>query len=67
VTLSNDVSVAKQRGNTRLSLETGPVNSFGAAHTLYASAGFRECGPFGDYKLDPYSVFMTLELTNVAA
>ena len=65
--LNHILSVAKQRGYTRLSLETGPVDSFGPAHTLYASAGFQECGPFGDYKLDPYSVFMTLDLTNVAA
>ena len=61
------LSVAKQRGYTRLSLETGPAESFSAAHSLYAGAGFQECGPFGDYKVDPYSVFMTLELTNVAA
>jgi putative acetyltransferase len=65
--LGHILSVAKQRGYTRLSLETGPAISFGAAHKLYASAGFQECGPFGDYKLDPYSVFMTLDLTNVAA
>lgn len=65
--LGHILSVAKQRGYTRLSLETGPANSFGAAHTLYASAGFQECGPFGDYTLDPYSVFMTLDLTNMAA
>jgi putative acetyltransferase len=65
--LNHILSVAKQRGYTRLSLETGPANSFSAAHTLYASAGFKECGPFGDYKLDPYSVFMTLDLTNEAA
>jgi putative acetyltransferase len=65
--LDHILSVAKQSGYTRLSPETGPANSFGAAHTLYASAGFQECGPFGDYKLDPYSVFMTLDLTSAAA
>jgi putative acetyltransferase len=65
--LTHILSVAKQRGYTRLSLETGPADSFGPAHTLYASAGFQECGPFGDYKLDPYSVFMTLDLTDAAA
>ena len=65
--LNHILSVAKQRGYTRLSLETGPAESFSAAHSLYAGAGFQECGPFGEYKLDPYSVFMTLELTNVAA
>ena len=35
---------------------------FRPARTLYAKYGFRECGPFGDYVLDPNSVFMTLEL-----
>jgi putative acetyltransferase len=29
---------------------------------LYASFGFVYCGPFGDYALDPHSVFMTLAL-----
>jgi putative acetyltransferase len=65
--LDHIISVAKQRGYTRLSLETGPASSFGAAHTLYANAGFQKCGPFGDYKPDPHSVFMTLDLTSVAA
>lgn len=65
--LDHILSVAKQRGYTRLSLETGPANTFGPAHSLYIGAGFQECGPFGDYKLDPHSVFMTLELSNVAA
>ncbi|WP_246480233.1 GNAT family N-acetyltransferase [Inhella gelatinilytica] len=60
--LNHIVAEARRRGYTRLSLETGPAETFGAAHQLYASAGFKECGPFGDYALDPYSVFMTLEL-----
>ena len=64
--LNHILSVARQRGYTRLSLETGPAHSFGPAHALYVSAGFQECGPFGDYQLDPYSVFMTLDLTAVA-
>jgi len=29
---------------------------------LYAAEGFVECGPFGDYVDDPFSVFMTLDL-----
>ena len=39
-----------------------PQDFFLPARRLYAKAGFRECGPFGDYRLDPNSVFMTLEL-----
>jgi hypothetical protein len=35
---------------------------FKPAQTLYESFGFVYCGPFGSYKDDPYSVFMTLEL-----
>ncbi|GAA6142606.1 GNAT family N-acetyltransferase [Hydrogenophaga sp. 5NK40-0174] len=53
---------ARSRGYKRVSLETGPAQTFQAAHRLYESAGFQECGPFGEYRLDPYSVFMTLEL-----
>ncbi|HJV61976.1 MAG TPA: GNAT family N-acetyltransferase [Albitalea sp.] len=60
--LNHIVAEARRRGYKRLSLETGPAQTFGAAHRLYESFGFRHCGPFGDYKLDPYSVFMTLEL-----
>lgn len=53
---------ARQRHYARLSLETGSMESFIAARTLYASFGFQTCPPFGDYVLDPYSEFMTLEL-----
>lgn len=40
-------------------LETGSTPAFIPAIKLYESAGFQRCGPFGDYKLDPFSVFMT--------
>jgi putative acetyltransferase len=60
--LTHIIAEARQRGYARLSLETGPAATFAAAHKLYVSAGFRHCGPFGDYGLDPHSVFMTLEL-----
>jgi putative acetyltransferase len=65
--LNHILSEAKARGYRRLSLETGQAETFAAAHKLYKSAGFVECGPFGDYKLDPYSVFMTLDLSSQAA
>jgi putative acetyltransferase len=47
---------------TRLSLETGSQAMFEPARRLYARAGFAECAPFGDYVLDPNSVFMTRTL-----
>lgn len=65
--LDHILAEAKKRGYKRLSLETGSVAGFAAAHALYESAGFQPCGPFGDYKLDPYSVFMTIDLTCHAA
>ncbi|MFJ6534314.1 GNAT family N-acetyltransferase [Microbacterium sp. NPDC091662] len=53
---------AGARGIRRISLETGSAEFFIPARALYAAAGFRECGPFGGYVLDPYSTFMTLEM-----
>jgi putative acetyltransferase len=61
--LAHILTVARQRGYERLSLETGSHPAFGAAHTLYRSVGFETCGPFGSYRDDPHSVFMTLRLT----
>jgi putative acetyltransferase len=52
-------STARAKGIQRLSLETGPHAPFAAAQKLYASEGFVECGPFANYQLDPYSLFMT--------
>jgi putative acetyltransferase len=53
---------ARARGYRRLSLETGSMAAFEPARRLYESHGFEYCGPFGDYILDPNSVFMTMEL-----
>jgi putative acetyltransferase len=50
---------ARQRGYTRLSLETGSMAAFAPARALYERHGFSYCGPFGRYQLDPHSVFMT--------
>jgi putative acetyltransferase len=53
---------AKRRSYRRLSLETGSGAPFVPALGLYEKFGFRRCGPFGDYREDPFSVFMTMEL-----
>jgi len=53
---------ARARGMSRLSLETGSWAYFLPARALYARHGFVECPPFGEYREDPNSVFMTLEL-----
>ena len=60
--LEHIISVAQQRGYSRLSLETGTHAAFEPAHNLYRSKGFTVCGPFGSYLPDPHSVFMELRL-----
>lgn len=57
--LQHLIDVANARGYARLSLETGSMAYFEPARTLYASFGFAPCAPFGDYRADPNSVFMT--------
>jgi putative acetyltransferase len=56
------VEEARRRSYKRLSLETGSMEAFAPARSLYARFGFRPCGPFANYVEDPYSVFMTREL-----
>jgi len=56
------VAIARARGCTRMSLETGSMPAFAPARALYASAGFEYCEPFAEYEPSPNSVFMTLEL-----
>ena len=53
---------ARTAGMKRLSLETGSWPYFLPARALYARHGFVECGPFGDYREDPNSIFMTTPL-----
>lgn len=53
---------AQRRNYRRLSLETGSMEDFAPARSLYTRFGFQLCEPFADYVLDPYSVFMTREL-----
>ena len=60
--LDHLVAVARERGYSRLSLETGPTEEFAPARALYAGYGFSPCGPFGPYAVDEFSVFMTLTL-----
>ena len=60
--LRHIIAAARASGLTRLSLETGSWDYFQPAQALYRRHGFVECPPFGDYKLDPNSVFMSLDL-----
>jgi putative acetyltransferase len=60
--LAHLIGEARTKGYERLSLETGSMDYFAPARALYGAAGFRQCGPFGAYRPDPNSVFMTLGL-----
>ncbi len=62
--LEHIIKEAEWRSYSRLSLETGSMDAFQAARTLYSRYGFEYCGPFADYVLDPYSVFMTRRLSD---
>lgn len=56
------LGVARERGATRVSLETGSMEEFAASRALYSRLGFVSCEPFGDYSPSRNSTFMTLEL-----
>lgn len=61
--LAHLITVARTRGYTRVSLETGPEESFGPARRLYERFGFVPCAAYGSYPADdPFSSFFTLEL-----
>jgi putative acetyltransferase len=60
--LDHLIAVARHRGFRRVSLETGSMAAFAPARSMYAKAGFSECGPFGDYIPSPNSICMTLSL-----
>ena len=60
--LAHLLAVAKTRGYTRVSLETGSQPFFQPAWALYEGAGFRDCPPFATYVEDPNSRFMTKAL-----
>lgn len=53
------LAVARKRGYSRVSLETGRPEPFHAAQNLYRAHGFVECPPFGDYVSDDFSMCMT--------
>jgi putative acetyltransferase len=57
------VGVARERGYQQVSVETGTMEAFAPARSLYRSAGFMPCGAFGTYRSSPNSAFLTLPLT----
>jgi len=60
------LSVAAARNCQRVSLETGAMDAFAPARSLYTKVGFRPCAPFGEYEPSPTSVCMTIAINPVA-
>lgn len=56
------VDRARAEGLERLSLETGTQDYFAPARAMYAAQGFEPCAPYGKYRLDPSSAYMTMVL-----
>ena len=55
-------SEARREGLSLMRLETG--NRQAEALALYRSAGYVDCGAFGDYREDPLSLFLEKRLTS---
>lgn len=57
--LDHALERARAAGATRVSLETGSGDVFAPARGLYRAHGFVDCEPFGDYRPDHHSTFLT--------
>lgn len=60
------IRAARQRGYSKLLLETGTGDAFEPAHRLYLKNGFTWCGAFGDYQATEFNVFMSKGLDDGA-
>lgn len=60
--LEHILTEARRRQYAAILLETGSMDGFLPARKLYEAYGFAYCEPFGDYALDPNSLYMRLAL-----
>ena len=60
--LEHIISIARERGYSRLSLETGSGEAFDPALALYRRRGFVEGEAFSDYERSAFNQFLHLEL-----
>lgn len=65
--LDHLLAVARERKFRTVSLETGAQEAFAPARSLYVSAGFAPCEPFGDYRSSPNSTYMTMRVVGIGA
>jgi putative acetyltransferase len=61
--LDEIIRTGRQRGYSRLLLETGTGPAFDAAHAFYLCNGFEWSGQFGEYTATDFNVFMAKILT----
>src|SRR5207249_3448704 len=61
------LAVAATRNYQRVSLETGTMDAFASARSLYTKVSFIPCEPFGEYTANPYSICMTMTIDPAAA
>jgi len=59
--LTELLAIARHRCYARVSLETGSTPTFEPVMAMYQRFGFVACGPFADYRDDPFSRFMTTD------
>ncbi|WP_331460774.1 GNAT family N-acetyltransferase [Arthrobacter sp. zg-Y769] len=64
--LQQIITNARARGYAALLLETGTQEFFASSRRLYQRHGFTACPPFGNYRADPSSTFMRLNLQATA-
>jgi putative acetyltransferase len=60
--LAHALAAADAAGMARVNLETGVTPCFGRATALCRAFGCVDCPPFGDYRTDPNSLFLTLAI-----
>jgi putative acetyltransferase len=60
--LEHILTISRQRGYRRVSLETGSGDSFAAALRLYRKRGFKNGPRFGDYIASDFNQFLHLDL-----
>ena len=56
------IQKSKKLNIKRISIETGSGEFFKSARKLFKKFGFKECKPFGHYKIDSNSCYMTLSI-----
>ena len=62
--LRHILTEAKNEGLKQISLETGSMDFFKPARSLYERFGFTYCSAFANYQEDPNSMFMTFYLAD---